>query len=81
MLSPDHHLPTRDDHDFGLNDGDRTMPTRNASKEAFLDFFDASPTDPRRFRSGVYSTVLLKDATSKEKGGSPSRDAMEVTLV
>ena len=27
-----------DDHDYGINDGDRTFPNKNQSREVYLDF-------------------------------------------
>ena len=71
---PGCHYGTWDDHDFGLNDGDRNFPHREASKEAFLVFFDAPPSDPRRKRGGVYSSTLFtqndqEGANNGEYGG------------
>mmetsp|Transcript_2083 Transcript_2083/g.4441 ORF Transcript_2083/g.4441 Transcript_2083/m.4441 type:complete len:517 (-) Transcript_2083:140-1690(-) len=59
MGGNERHLGTWDDHDYGLNDGDRTNPNREASKEAFLGFFGARQDDPRRSRDGVYSSTLF----------------------
>ncbi len=49
-------IGTWDDHDYGVNDGDRTYPKRDSSQQIFLDFLDVPPNDPRRERKGVYST-------------------------
>lgn len=55
---------TFDDHDYGINNGDKTFPLRNYSQECFWDFL-AEPKDSlRRMQSGVYSskTVTLSEA-------------------
>jgi alkaline phosphatase D len=46
---------TWDDHDYGVNDGDRTYPRRDSSQTLFLDFLGVPDDDPRRARDGVYS--------------------------
>eukprot|EP00613_Pedinella_sp_CCMP2098_P045719 CAMPEP_0171800606 /NCGR_PEP_ID=MMETSP0991-20121206/71781_1 /TAXON_ID=483369 /ORGANISM="non described non described, Strain CCMP2098" /LENGTH=241 /DNA_ID=CAMNT_0012412151 /DNA_START=466 /DNA_END=1189 /DNA_ORIENTATION=+ len=63
------HLGTWDDHDYGLNDGDRLMPLKQDSKDAFLTFFGALPDDPRRKRGGVYSSTLFTNGESSSGGG------------
>jgi len=54
-------LGTWDDHDFGIDDGDRTFPRREDSKVQFLDFLDAPADDARRLREGVgvWGSTLL----------------------
>ena len=52
-------LAVWDDHDYGVNDGDRTFAHRAESQRLFLDFFGAPASDPRRRRPGVYSSALL----------------------
>ena len=54
------HFGTWDDHDFGLNDGDRTMRYKDESKDAFLRFYDAPASDPRRQRDGIYSSTIFR---------------------
>jgi alkaline phosphatase D len=51
-------LATWDDHDYGLNDGGADFAKKRESQQVFLDFFEASPTDVRRTREGVYSAYL-----------------------
>jgi len=51
-------LATWDDHDYGLNDGGGDFVRKRESQQVFLDFFEASPTDVRRTREGVYSAYL-----------------------
>jgi len=48
-------IGTWDDHDYGVNDGDRTYAQRDSSQQLFLDFMNVAPDDPRRLRRGVYS--------------------------
>lgn len=50
---------TWDDHDYGVNDGGREYPQREASQQVMLDFFQVPAESPRRGRPGVYDSVLL----------------------
>ena len=45
-----------DDHDYGVNDGDKTYPKKEESKELFLDFLDISDSASVRQHKGVYTT-------------------------
>ena len=47
---------TWDDHDYGINDGDRTWVHRNVSRELFLDFLDVPADSVRRTQAGVYAS-------------------------
>lgn len=47
---------TWDDHDYGVNDGGKEYPQRQASQAALLDFLDEPPNSPRRQRQGVYTS-------------------------
>jgi alkaline phosphatase D len=51
------HLAVWDDHDYGLNDGGATFPHKQASKDAFLNFWNIPVNDPRRSREGLYHSV------------------------
>jgi hypothetical protein len=62
--NPLRHIGTWDDHDYGINDGDQANPYKHESKDAFLDFFSAGASDPRRSRDGVYSSTLFASNTS-----------------
>lgn len=44
-----------DDHDYGVNDSGAEYELREASEEAFLEFWDVPPNDPRRSRPGIYT--------------------------
>ena len=49
-------LATYDDHDYGVNNGDRTYVKRNESQTAFWDFLEVSKDSPLRSQSGVYNS-------------------------
>lgn len=72
-------LPARraqDDHDFGLNDGDRTLPIRRESQRLFFDFIGEPPLSARRRQRGVYGSAFLKaPRPSSEAAGSAARAA------
>jgi alkaline phosphatase D len=44
-----------DDHDYGLNDSGAGYRLKQASEEAFLDFWEVPEGDPRRERPGIYT--------------------------
>ena len=48
-----------DDHDYGLNDGGAEFAHKEASKQIFLDFWQAPPDDPRRAREGLYHAQIF----------------------
>jgi alkaline phosphatase D len=48
-------MATWDDHDFGLNNANRTWPFRDAATAEFLRFWGAAENDPRWTQPGVYS--------------------------
>ena len=43
-----------DDHDYGMNDAGVEYPYKKKSKELFLNFWNISLDDARRFREGLY---------------------------
>jgi hypothetical protein len=47
---------TYDDHDYGLNNGDKNLALRNLSQRLFFDFMQVPKDSVRRQRSGVYSS-------------------------
>jgi alkaline phosphatase D len=51
------HLAIWDDHDYGLNDGGVTFAHKQATKDAFLDFWNIPASDARRSREGLYHTA------------------------
>ena len=52
-------LATWDDHDYGLNDANADFPSKNGSKQNFLDFFEVPADSPRRSREGIYDAQLF----------------------
>eukprot|EP00760_Papus_ankaliazontas_P032900 PhM_4_TR6074/c0_g1_i1/m.2705/K01113/phoD; alkaline phosphatase D len=49
-----------DDHDFGLNDADKTFADKDVNQEAFLDFLGVERNAPIRRQAGVYTYQLLE---------------------
>jgi alkaline phosphatase D len=49
-----------DDHDYGVNAGNRHYPKRAESQQIFLDFLGVPAADPRRAREGVYASHELR---------------------
>jgi alkaline phosphatase D len=60
-LGKDRIFATWDDHDYGLDNGDRTFINREASLSAFLKFFhtDATDLEYRLTRGGVYKSHVV----------------------
>lgn len=56
------HVAIWDDHDMGLNDGGVEFPHKQASKQAFLDFWQLPAHDPRRHREGLYHAAIFGKA-------------------
>lgn len=52
------HLAIWDDNDYGLGDGGAEFAHQQASKDAFLDFWQVPPDDERRHREGLYTARL-----------------------
>jgi alkaline phosphatase D len=48
-----------DDHDYGVNDGDKNYPMKRQSKELLLDFLDVPAEADVRAREGAYQYYLL----------------------
>ncbi len=49
-------IGTWDDHDFGVNDGDKTYPKSKESKQLLLDFLGVKKDAVQRKRAGVYTS-------------------------
>jgi len=56
-----------DDHDFGVNDGGKEVPYIDERKHAYLDFLQIPAADPRRLRSGLYSSHVWGTGEQKVK--------------
>lgn len=54
------HSAIWDDHDYGLNDGGADFMHRQASKDAFLEFWSVPLDDERRARPGLYHARFLE---------------------
>lgn len=56
-----------DDHDYGVNDGDRTYPKKAESKTVMLDFLDEPANTMRRVREGAYGAYDIGSGDRKVK--------------
>lgn len=56
------HLAIWDDHDYGLNDGGEAWPHKQATKDAFLNFWNIPASDERRGREGLYHAATYGPA-------------------
>ena len=45
-----------DDHDYGVNDGNKTFPMKHESKELFMDFMEVPFDSPAYERPGIYQS-------------------------
>jgi len=52
-------IGTWDDHDSGLDDGDRTNPHLDLAKQLFLEFIDEPVPSPRRSHPGIYTSYTF----------------------
>jgi alkaline phosphatase D len=52
-------VATWDDHDYGLNDSGAELPSKEGSKQIFLDFWGVPKDSPRRERDGVYHAEVF----------------------
>lgn len=50
---------TWDDHDFGIDGGDKSWPQKESRKQLHLDFLGVPRNSTRRRRDGVYASHLL----------------------
>lgn len=48
-----------DDHDYGVNDGDKNYPQREASQQLMLDFLDVAKDAPVRSQAGAYQSYVF----------------------
>lgn len=77
---------TWDDHDYGINNGDKTYALRNFSQSCFWDWMHEPSDSQRRLQSGVYSSktvefgnftykiVLLDSRSNKDPVGTLNGD-------
>jgi alkaline phosphatase D len=64
-------LGTWDDHDYGVNNGDKTYAKKSESAKRILDFLDVPADSPRRQREGIYDTQVF---------GEPGRQVRVILL-
>ena len=58
-------IATWDDHDYGINDGGRHYPKKEASKEIFLHFFNEPKNSNRWKHKGIYTSYIKKYGDKK----------------
>ena len=58
---------TWDDHDYGVNDGNKSYPKKEESKALLLDFLDVPKGSKVYSRAGVYQSYIIGDAGRKVK--------------
>jgi alkaline phosphatase D len=77
------HVAIWDDHDYGLNDGGADFAHKQASKQAFVDFWQLPANDPRRSRDGLYHALTFGPAGHRVQiillDGRWFRSALKVT--
>ncbi len=56
-----------DDHDYGVNDGDKNYPLKEESKNLHLEFLDVPESDPVRNHAGIYRSYLLGPTDQRVK--------------
>lgn len=67
---------TFDDHDYGINNGDKSYPFAKQSQELFWDFVQEPSDSSRRKQAGVYSSklhtiIIPRSGASDSAAGSP----------
>lgn len=60
-------IGTWDDHDSGLDDGDRTNPHLALAKQLFLDFIDEPSNSTRRTHPGIYDSYTFSSGNHSVK--------------
>ncbi|MDA8693357.1 alkaline phosphatase family protein [Saprospiraceae bacterium] len=54
-----------DDHDYGINNGDKTFPAKAGSRDAFYDFLDIAEDSKFRSREGAYQSYRFPSVGGK----------------
>lgn len=60
-------IGTWDDHDFGLDNADGTLPTKALSQQQVLDFLEEPYDSIRRIREGIYTSYTFGEVPRKIK--------------
>jgi len=68
---------TYDDHDFGINNGDKSYPLRNYSMNAFWDFMRVPKASLVRKQQGVYSSKIIHITTKSKRTMTKAAAAAE----
>jgi alkaline phosphatase D len=63
----DHVFATWDDHDYGINNGDKSYQYKNESMKYFLEFFHQSLEDQILTRGGVYTSSTINITYSTDQ--------------
>lgn len=63
----EHVYATWDDHDYGLNNGDKSFKFKNESLKSFLEFFHQKIDPQILTRGGVYSSSLINITSATGK--------------
>lgn len=80
-------IGTWDDHDYGINDGNRNNPYKTDAQSWHLDFLEVPAESPRRQREGVYTSetfgptgqdvrIILLDTRYHATGPGPDGDLL-----
>lgn len=60
-------IGTWDDHDYGVNDGNKFFPAKEESKAEFLDFAGVSNSHATCKRAGIYQSYVMGEGSRKIK--------------
>jgi alkaline phosphatase D len=74
-------LGTWDDHDYGVNDGDKTFEPKTRRQRAFLDFLGEDVNSPRRMQQGVYSSRLFNFSTDQGRSDGSALAFQDKTVL
>jgi len=67
LLKSTRVIGTWDDHDYGLNDGDKHFVKKKESQQLLLDFLDVAHDAPARSREGVYQAYAFGEGERRVK--------------
>jgi alkaline phosphatase D len=56
-----------DDHDYGVNDGDKNYPQKEAAQSLMMDFLDVHPESEFRTQKGAYQSYVFGEPGKKIK--------------
>jgi hypothetical protein len=70
-------VATWDDHDYGINNGDKTYEHRSESKDLFFDSMQVPLDSAQRAHAGVYSSKTFTMALNSKQKHSPATDGLQ----